>query len=297
MNIFITGITGTLGTALAKYHAAQDDAVYGCARSEARAHAWLNRNKGLAKVYLADAGQLADKYSDIGQCLGSMDRVYHCAAMKHVDLCEEHPYEALLQNVALTQTIAITCKQYGTSLVVISSDKACLPQGVYGATKLLAEKIAIREGAAVVRLGNLIGSSGSVFQLWLEAGFRGDPLKVTDRKMTRYFIPTTEAAKFIATNPVYSAVVIPDPILAIEMGEIAEAMRAHFKWKAGIIEIGKRLGETQHQWLIAPGESYYTDNYIRHVLTPGGSPSPYGLCSSTAKKWDLMALLKTLEQQ
>lgn len=151
-------MTGTLGTALMRHH--EGDAVFGCSRSEERARAWLADHGRAATLFLADAASLADPSSDVGRLLPTLDRVYHCAAMKHVDLCEANPVECHRQNVERTAVVSAACKLAGVPLVFVSSDKACLPEATYGASKLLAERVALREGAAVVRFGNLIGSSG-----------------------------------------------------------------------------------------------------------------------------------------
>jgi FlaA1/EpsC-like NDP-sugar epimerase len=298
MNIFITGLTGTLGTALAKLHHSRGDKVYGCARSEARAVAWLGEQRTLpATLLLGDAAQLAMPSTEMGRLLPSMDRVYHCAAMKHVDLCEQYPYEALLQNVDLTQTVAVACRQLKIGLVVVSSDKACLPQSVYGATKLLAEKIAVREGAAVVRLGNLIGSSGSVFQHWMGT-IQGEtrPLKITDGKMTRYFIGTKKAAEFIADGHIAGSVVIPDPLLAVHMGELCNDICRHFNHKPGVVGIGARAGECTHQWLVAPDEPFIQCS-DKLILCGDGLAYHPGKCSATADRWKFKDILSELEQQ
>lgn len=289
MRIFITGITGTLGTTLAKLHHCQGDQVWGCARNESRAVEWLRSYGYTSTLFVGDASRLADLTTDMGRLLPSLERVYHCAAMKHVDICERQPTESVAQNVTLTKTLATACKWHETEFILISSDKACLPQGVYGATKLLAERVALQEGAAVVRLGNLIGSSGSVFHLWKNLQ-PGEPIKVTNRKMTRYFIPVENAAKFISSQNQPGLVVIPNPLPAVEMGEVADAI-AKIKSSCAV-EIGNRLAETQHQWLVAPQEPYtISEDKSKLVLTKDGYTSHSGLCSHTAPRWDVEELL------
>ncbi len=295
MKVFITGLTGTLGTAIAQLHKERGDAVWGCARSESRAVAWLAANPELALLHLADAGSLATPRSPCGRLLPMMDRVYHCAAMKHVDLCEAHPAEALQQNVSLSSTLAIACNQAGVALTFISSDKACLPGGVYGLTKLLAERMVVREGGAAVRLGNLIGSSGSVFSLWNAAVAEGKPVKVTDRTMTRYFIGVSDAAEFLVNEVISGKVVIPWPMKVGQMGTLADAIAGD---KIPVVEVGRRPGETKHQWLVSPDEGYNLvactskigSNKI--LLTDSHQSNGDGIHSSNGVRWKPVDLLR-----
>lgn len=290
MRVFITGLTGTLGTALARLHAGRGDQVFGCSRSEAAAVAWLKDNGRLATHYLGDAGDVAYPCSDVGRLLPTVDRVYHCAAMKHVDLCEQQPAEAFRQNVQVTEAVAHRCDQLGVPLVVVSTDKACLPTGVYGATKLLAEKISLKHRAAVVRLGNLIGSSGSVFAAWREAREKGNRVRLTDPDMTRFFLSVPAAAQFTADRHEPSRVVIPDPLRAVRMGDAAKAVAGSSR---EVELVGPRPGETRHQWLVAPGETVRAEDAHcgRYVLDESGTPLVNGLSSEWAGRWDTAELL------
>lgn len=292
MRVFVTGISGSLGSALALLHAGRGDQVWGCSRSEERAVAWLRQHRNVGTLFLANASSLADRHSDAGRLLPSMDRVYHAAAMKHVDTCEAQPAEAVAQNVGLTAVVASACREAGVGLVFVSSDKACLPQGVYGATKLLAERVVLREGGAVVRLGNLIGSSGSVFAAWAGAVRARERVSLTDPDMTRYFLPVDVAARFLAESAEPGKVVIPDPLRAAVMGELAKAVAGPL-----VTVVGRRPGETLHQWLAAPGERVKRGNGAvlharRLVLAHDGEPLADGLCSATAERWDTGELLR-----
>src|SRR4051812_15746538 len=98
MNVFITGITGTLGSALADRLLAEDRPVFGCARNEEKLTAWRDARKkfvheGLLTTFIGDFEQLADRYTEMGESLWAATTVYHCAAMKHVDMCERHVTE------------------------------------------------------------------------------------------------------------------------------------------------------------------------------------------------------------
>lgn len=283
--IFITGITGTLGTALTNLHHERGDQVWGCARNESRMVEWLGQHGRKATAYLTDVQYMRYEDSELGRLLPSMDRVYHCAAMKHVDLCEQQPESAFSQNVITTAIVTASCQDNDIPCVFISSDKACLPQGVYGATKLLGEKIALKHGAAVVRLGNLIGSSGSVFHRWKGQRDRGEPITITDPDMTRFFIKIEDAARFAADHAVPGRMTAP-LMRSVRMGTVADSLSGRFT------VVGMRPGETLHQWLIAPGEYAFKDG-VGYVWGQDGYSSVYpgGVTSESAERWDTKKLL------
>lgn len=263
MRIFITGLTGSLGTALAKLHRERGDVVVGCARSEAGAVRWLRDHPGCGHLMIRDAFEADDPRGDVRRRLADSDRCYHLAAMKHVELCEDDPREAFRQNVGLTEAVSRVCRDAEVDLILASTDKAFRPEGVYGAAKLLAERIALKHGGSVVRLVNLIGSSGSVLSTWTRARRRGERIKLTDPDMTRFFMTLREAAVFMADHAVPGKVNVPVRARAIRMGDLAKA----FAGAEMVDVVGPRPGETRHQLL--------SD----------------GLSSETAGRWDVDELL------
>lgn len=133
------------------------------------------------------------------------DIVLHVAARKHVNLMERQPDEAVRINVGGTMVLAEAARARGVErFVFVSTDKAVRPTSVMGATKGVAEQY-LRHLAASgsetnfvsVRLGNVLGSSGSVLQLFQRQIVRGQPLTITDPQATRYFIDVGEAVHLI----------------------------------------------------------------------------------------------------
>jgi UDP-N-acetylglucosamine 4,6-dehydratase len=282
MRVFITGLSGSLGTALANYHHSLGDQVWGCSRNESKGVEWIRQNGHLGTLFLSCVKEFDNK-SDMSRILPTMDRLYHCAAMKHVNLCEESPFEASIQNIAYTASVVEACKDEGVPVVFASTDKACMSQGVYGATKLIGERIVLKYGGSVVRLVNLISSSGSVFDLWKRQQSEGKPITITDPDMTRYFMPVRVAAQFMAERAMPGNVVIPH-CRSIEMGNIAYAMGWDNKTTTGL-----RPGESLHQWLIAPGGRAEVN--LHCYILDQGTTWFKGRSSEEGPFWDISELL------
>jgi len=130
--------------------------------------------------------------------------VFHAAAHKHVPLMEMNPEEAIKNNLKGTMTLADASQMHNVrTFVLISTDKAVEPTSVMGASKRLAELYvqgANRENKTtftIVRLGNVLGSSGSVVTLFQKQIARGGPITVTDPGMSRYFMTISEAIALI----------------------------------------------------------------------------------------------------
>ena len=132
------------------------------------------------------------------------DVVFHAAAHKHVPLMEQHPSEAVKNNVIGTLNVVRLAAEYEVSrFVLVSTDKAVNPSSVMGSTKRVAEKIvkAFAEAHDLnmvsVRFGNVLGSRGSVVPLMTRQIRNGRPVTVTDPEMVRYFMTIPEAVHLI----------------------------------------------------------------------------------------------------
>ena len=123
--------------------------------------------------------------------------VFHAAACKQVPLLEEQPLAAIETNVFGTQTLTRAAKPHNARVILLSTDKAVEPASVMGATKRVAEQIVLDSGGTVLRLGNVLGSSGSVAEVFVEQIRRGNPLTVTDPASYRYFLTIEEAVDLL----------------------------------------------------------------------------------------------------
>lgn len=154
--------------------------------------------------------------------------IFHAAAYKHVPLVEANVTQAISNNVASTLNCAEAAEKYGAShFVLISTDKAVRPTSVMGASKRICELVlqAISDRKrgktiyAMVRFGNVLGSSGSVVPLFTKQIRKGGPITITDRNMTRYFMTIPEAAQLVIQA---GAMAKGGEVYVLDMGEAVE---------------------------------------------------------------------------
>jgi FlaA1/EpsC-like NDP-sugar epimerase len=196
--------------------------------------------------------------------------VFHAAAYKHVPLMEANPLESVRNNVLATRVVADVAVESGAArFVLISTDKALNPSAVYGQCKALCEWIVEAYGArndiptrfVAVRFGNVLGSAGSVIQIFRRQIARGGPVTVTHPEMTRFFMTTPEAVSLVVQA---GAIGGRGQIYVLDMGEqvkIVELARNMIRLSGKepdrdipITFIGVRAGEKLHEELWGEGE-------------------------------------------
>lgn len=212
--IFITGAGGSIGSALALRLGAASARLILLESSETNLYELQQRfeDSGFrANFYLGDIADKALLEEIFSRCHPRL--VFHAAAFKHVPLLEEQPLAAIANNVLATQTLIAATASYQARFILLSTDKAVSPTSLLGATKRIAEQIALAFGGTVLRLGNVLGSRGSVTELFVRQIADGAPLTVTDPAARRYFLTIEESVALllgVAAEPGHSSLFVPD---------------------------------------------------------------------------------------
>jgi FlaA1/EpsC-like NDP-sugar epimerase len=185
--------------------------------------------------------------------------VFHAAAFKHVPMMEEHPLEAIANNILGTETLVSVAGSHGAHVVLISTDKAVEPASVMGATKRVAEQIVLTAGGTVLRLGNVLASHGSVAGVFARQIAQGAPVTVTDPAARRYFLTMDEAVNlllFAAARPVPAALLAPALTASHSIAELATFIAHELapESQLSIDVIGLRPGDKQVERLWPEGE-------------------------------------------
>ncbi|MEO1130870.1 MAG: polysaccharide biosynthesis protein [Planctomycetota bacterium] len=229
--VLITGAGGSIGSEIARLCARfepaelilmdrSDNALFEIDRQLASTAPDVERRVVLHDV--VDLRSTAERFQALRPQV-----VFHAAAHKHVPLMEEHPAEALVNNFFGTRSVADASMRCGVDrFVMISTDKAVNPSSIMGATKQLAERyVRSCNGLsdtrfALVRFGNVLGSSCSVLPIWAKQISEGGPVTVTHPEMTRYFMTIPEAAALVVQSAGISIDDAASPdVFVLDMGE------------------------------------------------------------------------------
>jgi FlaA1/EpsC-like NDP-sugar epimerase len=206
--------------------------------------------------------------------MAGVDVVIHTAAMKHVDICEYNPFEAVKTNALGLQNVVDAAIDANVDrFVFTSSDKAVHPANTMGTTKLLGEKLVTAGNTysggsdinlASVRFGNVIKSSQSVIPLFTEQIREGGPVTLTDERMTRFFLTYDDVFDLVtgAAEKTTGGEVFVYKMPAIRIPDLADAMIETLAPQYGyapedidIEVIGPRPGETFHEEIMTDRES------------------------------------------
>ncbi len=194
-----------------------------------------------------------------------VDIVIHAAAMKHVHLAEYNPDECIKTNIGGAQNVIHAALQTTVSNVVaLSTDKACAPINLYGATKLTSDKLFVAanniKGAnpikfSVVRYGNVMGSNGSVIPFFINKKSEGE-LPITDPAMTRFNISLQGGVDMVmhAMENAWGGEIFIPKIPSYRITDVATAVAPNCKQ----VIVGIRPGEKIHEEMITSSDSFYT---------------------------------------
>lgn len=233
-------------------------------------------------------GDIRDK-ERLAMSMHGVDYVVHAAALKQVDTAEYNPMEFVKTNVLGSENVIQAAIATGVKKVVaLSTDKASSPVNLYGATKLTADKLFISSNHyaaafetrfSVVRYGNVMGSRGSVIPYFRRLASHGQPLPITDFRMTRFWITLPQAVDFVvsAFESMKGGELFVPRIPSMKITDLAEAVAPN----AELVEVGIRPGEKLHEEMISSEDSRRTisqsDRYIvMPTLADWGFQEPEG---------------------
>ena len=228
-----------------------------------------NQNYEKLRFFLGD---VRDK-DRLSAALRDVDIVIHAAALKHVPSSEYNPFETIKTNVLGTQNIVETCiSNKVQKLISLSTDKASSPVNLYGASKLLADKIAVggdfikgksKLVSSVVRYGNVMASRGSIIPLLLSKK-NEKKIKLTDKNMTRFNISLDQAIELVlyALRYAKGGEIFVPKLASYRLIDLAKAIVP----KAKIEFTGIRPGEKIHEEMISFTESANTIEYLNHYV-------------------------------
>ncbi len=201
----------------------------------------------------------------LNTALEGIDTVIHAAALKQVPAAEYNPFEFIKTNIIGAQNIIQSCMQNDVeNVIALSTDKACSPINLYGATKLCSDKLFVsanywrgkkNKSFSVVRYGNVMGSRGSVIPLFLENRNKNS-LPITHNEMTRFNITLEDGVKMVLwalENSIGSEIFVPK-IPSYKILDLAKAINPN----AAIKIIGVRPGEKIHEEMISSSDSAFT---------------------------------------
>lgn len=235
------------------------------------------------------------------RAMRDVDVVVHAAALKQVPACEYNPIEAVATNINGARNVidaALDCRV--KRVLALSTDKAAAPINLYGATKLVAEKLFVHANAysrfgetifSCVRYGNVLGSRGSVVPLFIEQR-RSGVLTITDRRMTRFWMTAEQSVRFVISclDRMRGGEVFIPKLPSMRLIDLARAIAP----EAELNCIGIRPGEKLHEDLLCEDEARQAvDLGDRYVLLPPdrrwvaefwqreGSPLPEGFRHSS----------------
>ncbi|OPA81994.1 UDP-N-acetylglucosamine 4,6-dehydratase (inverting) [Campylobacter pinnipediorum] len=276
-SILITGGTGSFGKKyteiLLKKYKPKRLIIY--SRDELKQYEMSQVFKHQAMRYFI--GDVRDEVR-LTTAMREVDYVIHAAAMKHVPIAEYNPMECIKTNINGAQNVinaAIECKV--KKVIALSTDKACNPVNLYGATKLASDKLfvaannivgSLHTRFSVVRYGNVVGSRGSVVPFFKKLISEGaKELPITHMDMTRFWITLEQGVSFVLKNfeRMKGGEIFIPKIPSMSMPDLAKALAPDL----GINIIGIRPGEKMHEVMISKDDAHLTYEFDDHyVISP-----------------------------
>lgn len=227
------------------------------------------KNDKRLRFFLGDVRDM----SRLERATEGVDIVVHAAALKQVPLLEYNPYEAVKTNIIGSQNVVDCAIDKNVKrAILVSTDKAVNPVNLYGATKMIAEKLFIQGNyyvgprdtmLSVVRYGNVVGSRGSVIPVFLEQA-RNNALTITDERMTRFWITVSQGVKFVlrCIETMQGGEIYVPKIPSFKVLDLARVISP----RGRLIISGIRPGEKINETLVGSDEARHTTEYADHFV-------------------------------
>jgi UDP-N-acetylglucosamine 4,6-dehydratase/5-epimerase len=214
-----------------------------------------------------------------------IDVIIHAAALKQVPAAEYNPDEFIKTNIGGAQNVIDGALNSGVKVVVaLSTDKAAAPINLYGATKLVSDKLFIAANNikgkrdlrfSAVRYGNVMGSRGSVIPFFMDKARNGNVIPITDKNMTRFNISLEDGVDMVLwaiENALGGEIFVPK-IPSYRIETVAKAIAPD----ATLDYVGIRPGEKIHEEMITSSDSYYTLDIGKYyaILSSGANKQKY----------------------
>ncbi len=295
-SILITGGTGSFGkmfvkTILERYPDVKRLVIY--SRDELKqyemAQVYPENEFPQVRFFIGDVRDLPR----LKRACEDIDVIIHAAALKHVPIAEYNPDEFIKTNIGGAQNIVDAALATDVKVVVaLSTDKAAAPINLYGATKLVSDKLFIAANNikgkrdlrfSVVRYGNVMGSRGSVIPFFIKKAKEGGELPITHMEMTRFNISLEDGVEMVLwaiENALGGEIFVPK-IASYKIETVALAISPNIK----LVETGIRPGEKLHEEMITASDSYNTIEFDKY----------YAILPSDAKKDKYLEHFKAVE--
>ena len=279
--VLVTGGTGSFGKKftefLLQHHRPRKLIVF--SRDELKQHEMRQQfPEGPDSPMRYFIGDVRDR-ERLSRAFHDVDVVIHAAAMKQVPACEYNPFEAVQTNiVGAKNVIDAAIDNQVARVVAVSTDKAVSPVNLYGATKLVAEKLFVQGNAysggrstrfSCTRYGNVVGSRGSVVPLFLQQREMGC-ITITDPTMTRFWITLDHGVRFVAkcAEQMRGGEIFVPKIPSMRLVDLADAIADGCERKV----IGIRPGEKVHEVLLSSDEARHAIELDdMYVIEPGAT--------------------------
>lgn len=260
-SILITGGTGSFGSSFVSFLSRKFKfrriIIY--SRDEQKQRFFMQRfKKHSFRFFIGDVRDL----DRLKFAMRDVDIVIHAAALKHIDLIEYNPFEAVKTNILGAQNVIYAALDNKVQKVIaLSTDKASSPVNLYGATKLTSDKLFITANNfkgkiktifSVVRYGNVMGSRGSVIPTFLDQ-IKKSHFLLTDLEMTRFNITLDESVNFVikCLNMMIGGELFVPKLSSYKLIDLVYAIKKNAKFKI----LGIRPGEKLHEEMISSSNS------------------------------------------